>query len=151
MSNLWLDGAAPAQKALERWRQATTLARYQNLSFLYGMSTRSATDDHVFHSVEAPKSSQDQTKWKANRAASGLRYMKASSLSGISSGTNCSYPPAITLDSYSESLRQFVQQNRAELNLRTLLFTPSPDRARSELIFEGLFEDHQIKVVNLAA
>jgi hypothetical protein len=44
-----------------------------------------------------------------------------------------------------------VQQSRSELNLRTLLFKPSPDRARSELISEGLFEDRQIKVINQAA
>lgn len=44
----------------------------------------------------------------------------------------------------------YVCFSRAELNLRILLFTPSPDKARAELLSKGLFEDGQIKVVNLA-
>lgn len=36
-------------------------------------------------------------------------------------------------------------------NLRILLFTPSPAEACAELLSKGLFEDVQIKVVNLAA
>ena len=45
----------------------------------------------------------------------------------------------------------YVCFSRAELNLRILLFTPSPDEARAELLSKGLFEDDQIKVINLAA
>lgn len=45
----------------------------------------------------------------------------------------------------------YVCFSRAELNLRILLFTPSPAEARAELLSKGLFEDGQIKVVSLAA
>ncbi len=45
----------------------------------------------------------------------------------------------------------YVCFSRAELNLRILLFTPSPEEARAELISKGLFEDGQIKVISLAA
>lgn len=45
----------------------------------------------------------------------------------------------------------YVCFSRAELNLRILLFTPSPDEARAELLSKGLFEEGQIKVVSLAA
>ncbi|GFE67331.1 UvrD-helicase domain-containing protein [Litoreibacter roseus] len=45
----------------------------------------------------------------------------------------------------------YVCFSRAELNLRILLFTPSPADARAELLSKGLFEDGQIKVVSLAA
>ncbi|WP_421779674.1 AAA family ATPase [Kiloniella litopenaei] len=44
----------------------------------------------------------------------------------------------------------YVCFSRAELNLRILLFTPSPDEAREELLSKGLFEDRQIKVLSLA-
>jgi DNA helicase-2/ATP-dependent DNA helicase PcrA len=44
----------------------------------------------------------------------------------------------------------YVSFSRAELNLRILLFTPSPDDARTELLAKGLFENHQIKMVKLA-
>lgn len=45
----------------------------------------------------------------------------------------------------------YVCFSRAELNLRILLFTPSPNEARAELLSKGLFEDVQIKVVSLAS
>ncbi len=45
----------------------------------------------------------------------------------------------------------YVCFSRAELNLRILLFTPSPAEARAELLSKGLFKDGQIKVVSLAA
>lgn len=44
----------------------------------------------------------------------------------------------------------YVCFSRAELNLRILLFTPSPNEARTELLSKGFFNDHQIKVVELA-
>lgn len=43
---------------------------------------------------------------------------KASSWSCTSKGTNCSYSPAITLNSWSESLSAFVQQSPAKLKRR---------------------------------
>lgn len=45
----------------------------------------------------------------------------------------------------------YVCFSRAELNLRILLFTPSPAKARAELLSKGLFEDGQVKVVSMAA
>lgn len=45
----------------------------------------------------------------------------------------------------------YVCFSRAELNLRILLFTPSPAEARAELLSKGLFDDGQVRVVSLAA
>ena len=45
----------------------------------------------------------------------------------------------------------YVCFSRAELNLRILLFTPSPAEARAELLSKGHFKDSQIKMVSLAA
>ncbi|MCK0138916.1 UvrD-helicase domain-containing protein [Aliiroseovarius sp. F47248L] len=45
----------------------------------------------------------------------------------------------------------YVCFSRAKLNLRILLFTPSPEKARAELLSRGLFEDGQITLVSLAA
>ena len=45
----------------------------------------------------------------------------------------------------------YVCFSRAELNLRILLFTPSPTEARTELLSKGHFKDGQIKVVSLAS
>lgn len=45
----------------------------------------------------------------------------------------------------------YVCFSRAELNLRILLFTPSPADARAELLSKGLFDDSQIKLISLTA
>jgi len=43
----------------------------------------------------------------------------------------------------------YVCFSRAELNLRILLFTSSPEEARAELLAKGLFKENQIKVTSL--
>ena len=56
--------------------------------------------------------SRGRTKWTMIRAASTPCYTTASSWSFTLWVTNCSCPPAIMLDSPSESLKRFVQQSR---------------------------------------